>query len=69
MILSLFLVKSSKDLQRRENDVIHTIMVLSSLSETDKPESFAWDVGNREVSGHKSIVQVVVVVSTINFRP
>ena len=44
-------------------------MILSGLFEADKAEAFAWDLGNLEVSSHPRAVQVVVVVSTINFRP
>ena len=68
-LLWLFLEKSSKDLQRREVDVIVATMVLSGLSETEEAEAFAWDLGNLEVPSHAIGVQVFVVVSTINFRP
>ena len=44
-------------------------MARSGLSETEEAESFAWDIGNLEVRRHVLVVQVVVVVSTINFRP
>ena len=44
-------------------------MVLSGLFETEEAEAFAWDLGNLEVPSHVLVVQVVVVVSTINFRP
>ena len=42
------------------------IMVGSSLSEMEEAEAFAWDTENFEVPDH---VQVIVVPSTINFRP
>ena len=44
-------------------------MVLSGLFETEEAEAFAWDLGNLEVRIRVLVVQVVVVVSTINFRP
>ena len=47
--MCLFLEKSSKDLQRRDYDVIDAIMVLSGLFETEEAEAFAWDIGNLEV--------------------
>ena len=73
--LPLFLEKCSKDLQRLyihliiARLVIPAKMVQSSLSETEEPEHFAWYVGNLEVHSRKFVVQVVVVVSTINFCP
>ena len=66
--MCLFLEKSSKDLQRCDYEAIVATMVLSGLFETEEAEAFAWDLGNLEVSSHVT-VQVVVVVSTINFRP
>ena len=44
-------------------------MVLSGLFETEELEAFACDIGNLKVPDHELGVQVVVVVSTINFRP
>ena len=44
-------------------------MVLSGLYETEEAEAFAWNLGNLEVPIRIIVVQVVVVVSTINFRP
>ena len=44
-------------------------MVRSGLSETEEAEAFAWDLGNLEVLSRVPVVQVVVVCSTINFRP
>ena len=44
-------------------------MVRFCLSETEEAEAFAWDIGNLEVPSGVPAVQVVVVVSTINFRP
>ena len=41
----------------------------ASLSETEEAEALAWDLGNLEVRSHATGVQVVVVVSTINFHP
>ena len=58
----------SKDLQRRDYEVMPAIMVLSGLSETEA-EFFAWNLGNLEVRSRVRGAQVVVVVSTINFRP
>ena len=65
----LFVEKSSKDLQRSDPDEIVTTMVLSGMSETEEAEAFAWDLGNLEVRSHTRAVQVVVLVSTVNFRP
>ena len=64
----LFLEKSSKDLKRRDCDEIAATMVQSGLSETEEAEAFAWDIGNLEVHSRVLVVQVVVVVSKINFR-
>ena len=61
--------KNSKDLQRRDFDVIAgtvVTMVRSCLSETEEVEAFAWDLGNIEVRSRVLVVQVVVV-SAINF--
>ena len=72
VILFLFLEKSSKDLQRSDYDPkvgIVYMMVLSGLSETEEAAFSAWDIGNCEVRSRVLVVQVVVVVSTINFRP
>ena len=44
-------------------------MVLSGLFEAEEAEAFAWYLGNLEVPDHAIGVQVVVVVSTINFCP
>ena len=44
-------------------------MVRPGLSEREEEEAFAWDLGNLEVRSHTLVVQVVVVVSTINFPP
>ena len=44
-------------------------MVRSGLFETEEAEALAWDLGNAEVLTREFVVQVVVVVSTINFRP
>ena len=49
--------------------MIIATMALSGLSETEKAEALAWDARNLEVHSHAKGVQVVVVVSTINFRP
>ena len=68
-LLCLFLEKSSKDLQRNERKAISSLMVLSSLSETEEADAFPGSLGNLEVPSHVRVVQVVVVVSTINFRP
>ena len=65
----LFLEKSSKDLKRRDCDEIVATMVQSGLFETEEAEAFAWDIGNFEVCSGVLAIQVVVVVSTINFRP
>ena len=65
--MCLFFAKSSKNLQRRDYDVIVAIMVLSSLSETEEAEEFVWDTENLEACNRIFVVQVVVV-STINFH-
>ena len=44
-------------------------MARSGLSETEESEAFAWGLGNLEVPSNTFGVQVVVVLSTINFRP
>ena len=44
-------------------------MVLSGLFETEEAEAFARDIGNLEVRSRRLVVQVSVVVSTIEFRP
>ena len=68
-LLCLFLEKSSKDLQRSDVDVIVVArVVLSGLSEPEEWEAFACDMGNLKVPDHELGVQVVVVVSTTNFR-
>ena len=46
-----------------------TVMVLSGLFETEEAEAFARDIGNLEVRSRRLVVQVSVVVSTIEFRP
>ena len=72
MIVGSCPAKSSKELQRRECDGIGAFpgtMVLSSLSETEVAEAFAWDLGNLEVPNYAKAVQVAVVVSTINLHP
>lgn len=51
--LSLLLPKSSKDLERRDVDVIGgmiSVMVRSSLPKTQKSEAFAWHTGNLELT-------------------
>ena len=67
--LRLFVEKSSKDLQRIDYEVIAATTVLSGLSETEEATAFAWDAGNLEITKRKFVVQGVVIVSTINFRP
>ena len=69
MILCLELENFSENHQRSDFDVMNVSMVLSGLSETEEAETFAWDLGNIEVPSHGRVVQVSVVVSTINFRP
>ena len=44
-------------------------MVFSGLSETEEAETFAWDLENLEIRSRVLAVQVVIVVSSINFRP
>ena len=44
-------------------------MVKFGLSETEEAEAFVWDAVNLEVLSHVPVVQVVAVVSTINFPP
>ena len=60
--LSLFLEKSSRDLQHRECEVITARMVLSGLSETE--EALAWDVRNLGVDIHSSYC----CFNSLNFR-
>ena len=67
--LSLFLEKSSKDLQRTESKAIMVTVVLSSLSEAEEAEAFAWNAGNLEIPQLKLVVQVFVSSSRINLRP
>ena len=67
--LSLFLAKSSKELQRTEDEEMMATMVLSSLSETQEAEAFAWNIGNPEVRSRVRVFQIAVVLSTINLRP
>ena len=71
-LLCLFLETSPKDLQRSDYEAIEVFpntMVLSGLSETEEADAFCWDLRNFEVRSRELGVQVVVVVSTINFRP
>ena len=67
--LSLFLEKSSKDLQRTEAEGILVTVALSSLSESEEAEAFAWNAGNLEIPQLKLVVQVFVSSSRINLRP
>ena len=73
--LSLFLVKYSKDLKRIQCDGIvgggFTLAGYFAVEEFNakEPERFAWDIGYLEVPGQVTVVQVVVVESTINFPP
>ena len=69
MLLCLLHDKSSKHLPRSEGSDIVASMVLSGLFETEEAEASFEDLGNLEVRSRGLVVQVFVVVSTINFRP
>ena len=64
----LFLEKSSKDLQRRDYDVIEAKTVRSGLSETEEAETFAWDLGNLDIAffgGRELLLKLLDVTLTI----
>lgn len=62
-LLCPFFAKSSKDFQ-----LSGIQLVLSGLFET-KAEDFPWDLENLEVPSQVLVIEVVVVVSRINFCP
>ena len=64
MILGLFLVECSEDLQTVDEPGAAALAV---LSETEESEPFARDLGNLEVYTDATLLQVVVTFSTINF--
>ena len=67
--LWLFLEKGSEDLKRLEIERKIALMVRSSLSEANEPETFAWNLGNLEVRNRVFGVQVVVILLKGNFPP
>ena len=55
--------KRREELERANPKEIVSVVVLPGLAEADKVEGAAWGSADREVAGHMTVVQVLVVLA------